>query len=355
MNIVYLISNIRSCGPLNVMNGIINNINEKNINIISIFGDRDNQKIISEYKSMGINVYSLNLTKTKYIFKGKKKLYKLLNEIKPDVINSHGIIPDLLVCRLKKFYRVSTVHSNIYEDYLNRFGKIKGRIYIKMHEYALKRINKVVAVAEFISVIFNKKGINATYIRNGVKIPNIKNQQQIKNDVKKELCIPNDSIIYIFCGSLYASKGVLELVRMFNRYHNDNEYLIIMGNGSEKNKIEKEKGEHVIMLGHIPNVSKYYIAADIYVSNSFTEGFSISVLEALSMHNLLLLSDIPSHNECINIDKNIYLGEIFNDSTFLKKKEEISSNIGKFDERIINKISDKMMAKKYKEIYEENL
>ena len=351
MKIVYLISNIRKCGPLNVMNQIIYNMKNDDISVISIFGDRDNHEIIGDYKKNGVKVYSLNLNKKNYILKGKKQLKKIIEEINPDVINSHGIIPDLLICNLQKFYRVSTIHSNIYEDYLNRFGKIKGIIFIKLHEKALKKIDKKIAVSKFISEKLIQKGIKSNYIRNGVEIEKIDNINDIKKDVKKELKVPENSIMYVFCGSLYTAKGVKELVEMFNHSHEENEYLIIMGNGPERESIEKIKDDHVKMLGHTKNVIRYYAAADIYISNSKTEGFSMAMLEALNAENLLLLSDIPSHRECMDIDKNIYLGEIYNKDNFEEKKEKVKKSIGKFDKRIIPKISAKRMADEYKKIY----
>lgn len=355
MVIVYLVSNIRKCGPLTVLNQIINNINNKNndIYVISIFGNRDDQDILDEYKKKKINYYSLGLTSKDFILSGKKKLNQILTKIKPDVVNSHGIAPDLLLCNIKNFKKVSTLHSNITEDYINRFGRIKGKICIYFHIKALKKFDKVVAVANYISKILIKNNIKSVYIRNGIEINNYKNEKKIRDDVRKELTIPKDSVIYTFCGTLNQAKRVFELVNMFIENREENEYLIIMGDGSEKQRIKKIADDHVFMLGYVNNVFKYYIASDIYISNSSTEGFSMAVLEAISAHNLLLLSDIPSHNECININKNIYLGEVFNENNFKNKKKTVLKNIRNFDNRIIDEISDVKMSERYMKIYKE--
>ena len=56
--------------------------------------------------------------------------------------------------------------------------------------------------------------------------------------------------------------------------------------------------------------------SDVYVSASKSEGFSISVLEALSCGLGLFLSDIPSHREVVEMGQDVYLGEIFSSGDF---------------------------------------
>ena len=51
--------------------------------------------------------------------------------------------------------------------------------------------------------------------------------------------------------------------------------------------------------------------SDVYASASRSEGFSISVLEALSCGLGLFLSDIPSHREVVMAGKDIPVGVLF--------------------------------------------
>ena len=85
---------------------------------------------------------------------------------------------------------------------------------------------------------------------------------------------------------------------------------------------------------------------------------SISILEALNYGIYLFLSDIPSHNEIINLEKNNYIGEIFNELNFYDKKQKIEKNISKKNIKKIKKFkqkyfSDKSMAEGYIKVYEE--
>lgn len=353
MKIVYLISNVRKCGPLSVMNKIISNISNCDITVISIFGNRDDNELIDFYHSKGIKYCSLKLTNLSYVTRGKKVLLKKLDEIKPNVVHSHGVIPDLLLCKLDKYYRVTTVHSNIFEDYLNRFGKIKGRAYIFLHVFALKKMDKVVTCAKYISDIFNRKKIKSIYVRNGTDVLIGDDAEIVRRKIRNSLHLKETDILFIYCGSLYAAKQVAELVELFVANRNSNEYLLIVGDGPERKNVEEKANDSVFVVGHKSDAAKYYLASDIYISNSSTEGFSISVMEALCTHNLLLLSNIPSHNECINLNDSIYLGEVFDKFDFKQKKDDILNHVGIFDERIIPYVSSKRMADEYMNIYKQ--
>ena len=65
--------------------------------------------------------------------------------------------------------------------------------------------------------------------------------------------------------------------------------------------------------------------SDVYVSASKSEGFSISVLEALSCGLGLFLSDIPSHREVVEMGQDVYLGETFSQQDFSNKLSKLRS------------------------------
>ena len=94
--------------------------------------------------------------------------------------------------------------------------------------------------------------------------------------------------------------------------------------------------------------------SDVYVSASKSEGFSISVLEALSCGLGLLLSDIPSHREVVEMGQDVYLGETFPPENFamklnaLRERKTNKAEIRAFQER---KLSVKTMTLQYAGLY----
>ena len=94
--------------------------------------------------------------------------------------------------------------------------------------------------------------------------------------------------------------------------------------------------------------------SDVYVSASKSEGFSISVLEALSCGLGLLLSDIPSHREVVEMGQDVYLGETFPPENFamklnaLRERKTNKAEIRAFQER---NLSVKTMTLQYAGLY----
>ena len=93
------------------------------------------------------------------------------------------------------------------------------------------------------------------------------------------------------------------------------------------------------------------ISSDIYTSFSTSEGLPVSIIEALNSGLLLLLSNIDSHREIVNIDKTMYIGEIFDDDFSERKK--IVSHSKRNDSTELQKkyLSEKSMMKLYEQFY----
>jgi glycosyltransferase involved in cell wall biosynthesis len=87
--------------------------------------------------------------------------------------------------------------------------------------------------------------------------------------------------------------------------------LILLGNGSQENVIKKvfrEAGlsDHVFFGGVVGQneLPEYYRASDLYISASYSDGSSVSLMEALACGIPVLVSDIPGNKEWIEQDKN---------------------------------------------------
>lgn len=90
--------------------------------------------------------------------------------------------------------------------------------------------------------------------------------------------------------------------------------LMLLGNGSlekEINHILQKKGveKFVLLVGKVDHddLINYYQAADLYLSASYSDGSSVSLMEALACGLPALVSDISSNKEWIIPGKNGYL------------------------------------------------
>lgn len=360
IRILYTINFINNGGPSKVL---LNQIKELDRNRFEIYVmtiiNENNTSIIDGLKKTNVNVIEFHMNKRiTDVLKYRKKILNKIKEISPDIIHTHGIVTSLIVSSKKiKAKKITTVHNNIFCDYKYTYGPFKGIVIALVHISALKRFDKVVCCSKTSYDVVKKYLKNSSFIRNGIDASeNFDNHLEIRRRIRQELNISDDSVVYIYCGVLTKRKNVEGLISQFNKELNNNEYLIVLGDGPEKEKLKQiASNKRIKFLGYKSNVMDYYMMADIYTSFSKVEGFSISIIEALSCNLLLLLNDIPSHRECFEIDDNMYIGELFTLDNFFDKKKLISKKIdNSISKQFYEKhLSSKIMMKHYINLYGE--
>jgi glycosyltransferase involved in cell wall biosynthesis len=97
---------------------------------------------------------------------------------------------------------------------------------------------------------------------------------------------PKDRIL-LYVGRLSPEKNVETLIKEFGLFRRDNIHLLIVGYGSDKQRLEKfksitEGGERIRFLGRRTDVERFYSIADIFVSPSKHEPFGQVILEAMA-------------------------------------------------------------------------
>lgn len=302
----FLVRRINNCGPINMVFELIKNLNKEQFEImlISLSNSKtDYYKSVDKYCSLGIRHTGISQDELESV------------SCSLDIIHSHGLYPDLVVSKLKnnKVIKFTTIHCMIFKDYIQEYGYVKGIIGGVIHFYTLRYggFNQIVACSESIkfylkSYLTNK---NISAINNGVdsgRFHPINNLEKIAR--KKEFGF-NNKKVFIFCGRVIRRKQVPLLISQFiEKYYLDqNNILLILGDG-DKDELDKCKKladsfDRIILLGEKKHPEYYYQLADYVVSMSNSEGYPMSILEAVSCGCYALLSDIPSHREFINKNK----------------------------------------------------
>lgn len=350
--IAYVINYIVKNGPSSVVLNIINNLDREkyNVTLITLFSGND-PEVTALLKSNGVSVYEcVTLSRMKCLLGQCKEFDDVVNNGKFDILHTHGLIPDIISSKLNTpVKKITTIHNNMYEDYLDSYGFVKSRIFISLHLNALKKLNECVCCSESVYNVMKQKLKNATFIRNGIETVHAKSVV-----TREELKIPSDAKIFLYAGVLNSRKSIVCLIEKFVHYHNKNEYLLVLGKGDKEAECKEKADDHVKMLGFQPDPIAYMNISDVYISASKSEGFSISVLEALSCGLALFLSDIPSHREVVEMGKSVYLGETFNQGNFnqnfekLREKFFVKKEIEQFQK---SELSAKTMTQQYEKVY----
>lgn len=335
IKIGFLIAEIKNCGPVNVVFSIIQNmdLNKYEVMLISVRENNSGYKdIIGDRCCLGI--YSLE----------NHSLEDLTKNL--DIIHSHGYYPDKQVANLKdnNVCKVTTIHCNFFKDYIQEYGFIKGVIGAFFHFYYLRKgffhfyIACSYAIKKNIDLYLDEK--RTLSINNGVNqevfIPISEEEKQRR---KRELKLTSYDKIFIYSGRLIRRKQVPELITYFSQNITDNSVLLIMGEGEELEKCKELASDKIIFLGHRNNPQKYYQVSDFVLSMSNSEGYPMSILEAVSCGCYAFLSDIPSHREFIKFNKD---KADFIDKLSSEKVNKLSN---------LDELSAKKMTKKYEILY----
>lgn len=358
IKLLYIINYLNQGGPSKVLIDLIEMINKSKyqVTVLTIINQND-PIVIEELKKSGVTVIGLEFEKKAGLI---PEIYKcMMNQISdicPDIIHTHGIVSTILLARKKKYKKVTTIHNCIFEDYAYSYGKIKGKILAELHLMALRQFEKVICCSKASYNAIKDRVPNVQFIRNGCALP----ETDIcdTKSIREEIGVPITAKLYIYAGVLSKGKRVLELIELFEKNNESGEYLIILGDGPLRTECERKAAQNIKVVGFKQHVRNYMRAADVYISNSASEGFSVSVMEAISCGLYCFLSNIPSHQECMEIDNTYYIGELFEESTFAEQKKRLLRKMDIGNRENIKKfffcyLSSEVMARQYERQYEE--
>lgn len=352
VRIAYVINYIVKNGPSSVVLNLINNIDRAayDISLITLFSGNDSE-VVAQLKGKGISVYECTtLSRMKCLLGQSKEFSDIVDKDHFDILHTHGIIPDILSSRLRTTARrITTIHNNMYEDYLDTYGYAKSRIFIALHLAALKKLDGCVCCSKSVYDVMKQHLPNVSFIRNGIEPTHAHSVV-----TRAEVNVPENACVFLYAGVLNSRKNIVWLIENFVQCHENDEYLLVLGSGEKEAECKEKVDDHVRMLGFQTDPIAYMNISDVYVSASKSEGFSISVLEALSCGLGLFLSDIPSHREVVEMGQDVYLGETFSSDDFeiklnaLRQRKTNMVAIKAFQEK---NLSTKEMTKQYERAY----
>ena len=251
-----------------------------------------NSKILTLEEDTNRNILFFKLTTKKFWF----SFDFMINSIKyiknSDIIFIHGIYSFvslwgsiIAILFNKKVFLLP--HGMLDKNSINSSGFIKNSIRkIFLYTIGLLQIklsNKI---------IFNsqKEKINSLFANNSMVIPNGVDVEYIDNVRCNNQYFEKDKINLFFLGRLNKIKGIELILEAINQLDDDikekinfviagtssNEYVEFLQSVADKAVVK--------FIGHIEGSDKYCFLkqCDIYLQPSFTEGLSISMLEAMA-------------------------------------------------------------------------
>ena len=210
----------------------------------------------------------------------KDNFMRVIKDVKPDIIHCMNIfqMAPLYYANLGSGIPiVLTLHGVFFDNDRDVEDLTKGNVLLSDYVTGLtpETMKRIVEILHY-------SKDKSYMIPNGTDTKKFFYDSEARYELRKELCIDEDTCVMITVGSLQHRKGQLSFCKLLQRMPDEFNYkYIIIGKGDDKEKIEKyvlDNGmqEKVQIIGYVSNTElyKYYSAADVYIHSSYEEGQS---------------------------------------------------------------------------------
>lgn len=225
--------------------------------------------------------------------KGAYELLAFAKDTGINILHTHGykgsILLGLINKKKRKLPLVSTLHG-----WTNTKKISKLRVYEWLDRYLLSYKDAVVLVSP--SMLSDQRVISAgvkpdrlTVIENGIDFEEANNKQQDDQLGQKIQQFCKEDYVIGAIGRLSKEKGygyLLEAIRgLLDKGHKVK--LVLLGEGNCREQLQNQIDElklnkHVLLTGYVKNAKDYLTYFDTFVISSLTEGFPITLLEAMN-------------------------------------------------------------------------
>lgn len=111
-----------------------------------------------------------------------------------------------------------------------------------------------------------------------------------RGEVRAELAIPDEAVVFLYLGRLNRDKGVLDLARAFARLAVDHSQAHLLIVGPDEGRLESlllqacaNCPDRLHRVGYTDTPQRYMAAADVFCLPSYREGFGTVIIEAAAV------------------------------------------------------------------------
>lgn len=286
---------------------------------------------------------SINPTKDIKAFIEIKNIAK---RIKPDIIHLHSSKAGALgrfAFNGRKSPLFYTPHG--YSFLMQNHSTVKRMIYKAVETICSRRNCMTISCSEGEHQETLKLTKNATYVNNGINIDELQKMVDSVGEVKK-----NPFTVFTLGRICYQKNP-----KLFNEIAMalPDVRFVWIGDGELRNELT---APNITITGWVVRklALRYSMSGDIFLLTSLWEGLPISLLEAMYMKKLCIVSNVIGNRDVIHNEINGYVcnnAEEFINAIRLVQGNNISELIEKAYRDILTKYNTHIMAEKYSDIY----
>jgi glycosyltransferase involved in cell wall biosynthesis len=332
-------------------------------NLSFVTGIKDSHEWEYKFKEITSNIYHLP-----NIYNDEKMYIEFIsNYIKTRSIHILHVIHTSYVFdmmpELKKRHPDLKIIVTVFNDVAHFNESLEASNYVDIYTSDNDKVYK-----KYVSKLQDKGSKNkVVVIPNGINSKTVFSLRNFDRDLqRKELGLKEDDLAVLFVGRLSEEKNpnvfIDSAIKVLDKDRKANYKFFIIGDGQMREELQKQiasyGGSKIKYLGYQSNVAQFLSAADVFVLPSSTEGFPLSILEAMAMNLAVVASNVGAVSDIIEtgrdgfvvspgsvdeISKTIEL--LKNDAKLLKSIKENSRK------KIEKKYSNTILGDNYNKLY----
>lgn len=227
------------------------------------------------------------------------RLARLLRQQDVDVVHTHNPQPLLygaLAARLARRVIIHTKHGANPERgrrlWLRRASGYLTHAYVAVSE-ATERVARANQEC---------RSDRLTMIANGIDLGAFHPDDEAREEIRGELGIPRDAFVIGTVGRVSVEKNHVMLVRAAGPLLNDRVRLVIVGDGSELERVRRETAPFApfaTLTGLRNDIPRVLCSFDVFAMSSKTEGLPLALVEAMATKLPVVSTDVGGVGEVI--------------------------------------------------------
>ena len=276
--------------------------------------------------------FIIKALKNYLVVSGKVLTYVDKNNI--DIVHANTIVPASYLIPAIIFSNVTFKKTKwVWSDHdIQYFSKLDHAV----SKLCLLLFDATLVVSGAVKSKFKSNSKKLLILYNGLSLHEFKENKALRQQFRDKYAAKNNEMLFCIAGVISPRKGQIMLIDVFRqlakKYHHIK--LIFAGRLSEDTpkyyqtflaEVEKNK-QSITYIGKVDDMISLYSGIDVLFNNSSKEGsepLGTTILEAMAMHKIVIVSEVGGSPEIVSDKKNGFLFTADNNSALTDITESV--------------------------------